>query len=260
MQLRRALRRVPDKHLPLLVTISALSFVFSLLMISIGYLFLTGRLDMLEAMDETTKRKFLDGSSSSSSLSSSSFQRSSIGNAEEEEDLEENHHDHHLELAENPVHKEDGTYMRHAVDEDDDSHPHLTMNTNGMFFHPIVHTQSSYSTALENRNCKKTTSSSSTSGNGAWDHVPTSSLKQKQKEVFDRYALTGFRNKATTDARILMEFLLSISPKPQNGCCAIFDVGANVGKYVEELKSMPIAKDCEVHAFEPNPEVFKIMS
>ena len=43
-----------------------------------------------------------------------------------------------------------------------------------------------------------------------------------------------------------MEFLLSISPKPQNGCCAIFDVGANVGKYVEELKSMPIAKDCEV--------------
>ena len=48
MQLRRALRRVPDKHLPLLVTISALSFVFSLLMISIGYLFLTGRLDMLE--------------------------------------------------------------------------------------------------------------------------------------------------------------------------------------------------------------------
>ena len=260
MQLRRALRRVPDKHLPLLVTISALSFVFSLLMISIGYLFLTGRLDMLEAMDETTKRKFLDGSSSSSSLSSSSFQRSSIGNAEEEEDLEDTHHEHHLELAENPVHKEDGTYMRHAVDEDDDSHPHLTMNTNGMFFHPIVHTQSSYSTTLENRNCKKAMSSSSTSGNGAWDHVPTSSLKQKQKEVFDRYALTGFRNKATTDARILMEFLLSISPKPQNGCCAIFDVGANVGKYVEELKSMPIAKDCEVHAFEPNPEVFKIMS
>ena len=50
---------------------------------------------------------------------------------------------------------------------------------------------------------------STSNGNGAWDHVSTSSLKQKQKEVFDRYALTGFRNKATTDARILMEFLLS---------------------------------------------------
>ena len=170
---------------------------------------------MLEAMDETTKRKFLDGSSSSSSLSSSSFQRSSIGNAEEEEDFEDTHHTDHLELAENPVHKEDGTYMRHAVDEDDDGslgHPHLTMNTNGMFFHPIVHTQSSYSTALENRNCKKTTSSSSTSGNGAWDHVPTSSLKQKQKEVFDRYALTGFRNKATTDAKVTEREVAELAP------------------------------------------------
>ena len=103
---------------------------------------------------------------------------------------------HHLELAE-PVHKEDATYMRHAVDEDDDvdSHPHLTTNNDGVFSHPIVHTQSSYSSTLGNRNCKKTTMSYS-SGNGAWDHVPTSSLKQKQKEVFDRYALTGFRNKA----------------------------------------------------------------
>ena len=55
---------------------------------------------MLEAMDETTKRKFLDGSSSSSSLSSS-FHGSSIGGGqEEEEDLEEDHHTDHLELAE----------------------------------------------------------------------------------------------------------------------------------------------------------------
>lgn len=269
LKLSNALRRVPDRQMPILVTFASLSFVFSLLMISIGYLFLTGRLDMLDAMDEATREKLHRGGGSSSSASANgnnewhSSHRGETTYEEDHHDQHHHHHDddhHHLELAE-PVHKEDATYMRHAVDEDDDvdSHPHLTTNSDGVFSHPIVHTQSSYSSTLENRNCKKTTMSYS-SGNGAWDHVPTSSLKQKQKEVFDRYALTGFRNKATTDARILMEFLLSISPKPQNGCCAIFDVGANVGKYVEELKSMPIAKDCEVHAFEPNPEVFKIMS
>ncbi len=265
-RLASAIRRVPDSHLPFVVSFFTLFFVFMLLMVSIGYLFLTGRLDMLDAMDEATYKKMYGGGSQTArSFNSERGARSSSDANHHKEELYVQHGSTddddriHVELAD-PVHKEDVNYMRHAVEEDDDmNHPHLTSSNNGMFFHPIVHTQSSYSTTLENRACKGATMSTS-NGNGAWDHVSTSSLKQKQKEVFDRYALTGFRNKATTDARILMEFLLSISPKPQNGCCAIFDVGANVGKYVEELKTMPIAKDCEVHAFEPNPEVFKIMS
>ena len=267
-RLASAIRRVPDSHLPFVVSFFTLFFVFMLLMVSIGYLFLTGRLDMLDAMDEATYKKMYGGGSRERSFNSERGGGGARSSSDANHHKEELYVQHgstddddriHVELAD-PVHKEDVNYMRHAVEEDDDmNHPHLTSSNNGMFFHPIVHTQSSYSTTLENRACKGATMSTS-NGNGAWDHVSTSSLKQKQKEVFDRYALTGFRNKATTDARILMEFLLSISPKPQNGCCAIFDVGANVGKYVEELKTMPIAKDCEVHAFEPNPEVFKIMS
>ena len=90
-----------------------------------------------------------------------------------------------------------------------------------------------------------------------WDDVNVADLKRRQTNTFTKYALTGFRNKATTDARILTQFLLSIAPRPQQ--CAIFDVGANIGKYVEELKSMPVARSCEIHAFEPNPDVFAIM-
>lgn len=90
-----------------------------------------------------------------------------------------------------------------------------------------------------------------------WDEVNVADLKRRQSNTFTKYALTGFRNKATTDARILTQFLLSIAPRPD--VCAVFDVGANIGKYVEELKLMPVARSCEIHAFEPNPDVFAIM-
>lgn len=90
-----------------------------------------------------------------------------------------------------------------------------------------------------------------------WDEVNVADVKRRQINTFTKYALTGFRNKATTDARILTQFLLSITPRPE--ACAIFDVGANIGKYVEELKLMPVARSCEIHAFEPNPDVFAIM-
>jgi len=36
-------------------------------------------------------------------------------------------------------------------------------------------------------------------------------------------------------------------------------VGANIGKYVEELKLLPVARSCEILAFEPNPDVFAIL-
>ena len=91
----------------------------------------------------------------------------------------------------------------------------------------------------------------------AWDEASVADLKRRQTTTFTKYALTGFRNKATTDARILTQFLLSITPRPES--CAIFDVGANIGKYVEELKLMPVARSCDIHAFEPNPDVFTIM-
>ena len=97
----------------------------------------------------------------------------------------------------------------------------------------------------------------STNKKSLWDEVNAADLKRRQSNTFTKYALTGFRNKATTDARILTQFLLSIAPRPE--VCAIFDVGANIGKYVEELKLMPVARSCEIHAFEPNPDVFAIM-
>ena len=63
-RLASAIRRVPDSHLPFVVSFFTLFFVFMLLMVSIGYLFLTGRLDMLDAMDEATYKKMYGGGGS----------------------------------------------------------------------------------------------------------------------------------------------------------------------------------------------------
>jgi FkbM family methyltransferase len=282
-KIARALSRVQDKHLPFVVLSFTISFVCLLLFISVSYLFLTGRIDTIDRMNAETKRKMMIGIDQKKS--------EVVGfSSDEDADDDENRGG---SLFRRSKGTRDGTANervdvvgrksdRSIADDEDENHrvrasesmdfvgvvAERRGNTKG-FLHPIVRTQEHPIGGFSN--CKLRVSAGNSgsiddnnnnnnNNNGAWDHVPVSSLKQKQKEVFERYALTGFRNKATTDARILMEFLLSITPRPQNGCCAIFDVGANVGKYVEELKSMPIAKDCQIHAFEPNPEVFKIMS
>lgn len=89
---------------------------------------------------------------------------------------------------------------------------------------------------------------------GAWASVVVSQLKRRQAGAFREHALTGFRNKASTDLAIIAKV---IEASGTAAPCAAFDVGANIGKYVRELRGLfPAGSDCDVYAYEPNPGAY----
>uniref|UniRef100_A0A7S1X2C0 Methyltransferase FkbM domain-containing protein n=1 Tax=Tetraselmis chuii TaxID=63592 RepID=A0A7S1X2C0_9CHLO len=91
-----------------------------------------------------------------------------------------------------------------------------------------------------------------------WPSRTDSALAERQIRSYKQHALTGFRNKATTDFKILHGFLQSHKAQVKPGqSCATFDVGANLGKYSVDLMGLPVVKDCTIWAFEPNPIVHK---
>ena len=94
---------------------------------------------------------------------------------------------------------------------------------------------------------------------GLWGGVSAAdrrALAKEQLAVYKRFVLRGFRNWSTTDFYMLRKYL-GLTPPPGDGGCATFDIGANIGKYIEDLKKLPVTKHCRILAFEPNPEVFK---
>jgi len=90
-----------------------------------------------------------------------------------------------------------------------------------------------------------------------WPATASSQLVGRQLRLYKMYALTGFRNKATTDFKILTAFLATHKSQASGskGGCATFDVGANLGKYSLDLMELPVTRGCTVWAFEPNPLV-----
>jgi len=104
------------------------------------------------------------------------------------------------------------------------------------------------------------TRDASKSKSDPWMLVDAAHLQSTQPVVFKRYALTGFRNKASTDLEILGRALAAMFDSYHHeSYCAVFDVGANIGKYVLDLRTMKAIDSCHIFAYEPNPEAFDIM-